>query len=256
MSGFAHFIFSTPGLVWTLSLAAIWIALRPGSRVARRSAIAIAVAYLLVSVYAVPSFFSRLLARPYHRLRAIDVPRGRVAVVVFGAGDEEVAGWDGHVAIPNSVAASRALEAQRVFQLLHAEWIISSGGNPDGADEPEPSSVNLRNLLVSLGVPASRIILESMSRETHENAALTATILRHLRPDAVILVTSASHMRRAIGAMRAAGIDPIPAIAPDSWYEHGWTDTLLPSNHGLYFSGEVVHELIGIPYYRLRGWYR
>ena len=239
-----------------LSLVAIAVSLRPDSPLARRGAIAIAVAYVLASVYAVPAFFSSVLARPYHRFTAADVRRGRIALVVFGAGDEDVAGWEDHVAVPNAVAASRVLEARRVYRLIQPEWIISSGGNPDPADEAEPSSVNMRKLLVELGVPASRIILESASRETHENASLTATILRQLHPDAVVLVTSASHMRRSIGAMRAAGVDPVPAVAPDSWHQHGWSDWVFPSNHALYFSGEVAHEWLGIVDYRMRGWYR
>ena len=239
-----------------LSLVAVAVSMRPHSRMARRVALAVAVAYLLASVYAVPAFVVSVLARPYHRFVAADVRGGRVALVVFGAGDEDVAGWTDHVAIPNAVAASRVLEAQRVYRLVQPEWIVSSGGNPDVADESEPSSVNMRKLLVELGVPASRIILESASRETHENASQTATILRQLHPDAVVLVTSASHMRRSMGAMRAAGVDPVPAIAPDSWHEHGWTDWALPSNHALYFSGEVAHELLGIVDYRVRGWYR
>jgi uncharacterized SAM-binding protein YcdF (DUF218 family) len=256
VTGLLHFIFSTSGAVWALSIVAIWAAVRPRSGAARRSTFAISLGYLLACSYIVPAAITALLARPFHEFRGADVGPGHIAVVVLGAGKEDVPGWDDRMAVSNTVGASRVLEAWRVYQLVHPDWVISSGGNLDSSDRSEPSSVNMRKMLVQLGVPESRIILESTSRETHENALLSADIVRSLHADSVVLVTSASHMRRSIGAMRAAGIAAVPAIAPDSWLRRDWDDWLFPSNHALYFSGEVAHELLGIPYYRVRGWSR
>jgi uncharacterized SAM-binding protein YcdF (DUF218 family) len=250
----AYFIFSTPGVVWAMGLGAIWILARPRSSVARRCVAAVAIGYLLASIYLVPATVGGMLARPFHRFGKADVPPGRVALVVFGAGDEDVTGWDRRVVLPNTVGAERVLEAKRVYDLARPEWIVSSGGNPDSRDETEPSGVNMRDMLVELGVPVSRIIVESTSRETHENAQASAAIVRRLGANGVILVTSSVHMRRAIGAMRAAGVSAIPAVAPDLWFQKGWNDWLAPSNHALYFSGEVVHEFLGLAYYRLHGW--
>ncbi len=256
MSGAVHFVFSTAGAVSALSLVAIWTAVQPRSAGVRRAAILVSIGYVVASTYLVPASAAALLAQPFHRFVSADVRPGRVALVVLGAGDEEIDGWNDRVAVPSGVAASRVLEAWRVYQLAHPDWVISSGGNSDPSDDSEPSSVNMKKMLLQFGVPASRIILESTSRETHENAVRSAAIVRQLHADSVVLVTSASHMRRAMGAMHAAGLEAVPAIAPDSWLQHDWRDWLLPSNHALYFSGEVAHELIGIPYYRLRGWYR
>lgn len=197
-----------------------------------------------------------LLARPYHRFEKADAPRGRIALIVFGAGNEEVAGWNGRVTLSNMVGAARVLEAWRVYGISQPEWIISSGGSPDPAAQSEPSGITMRNMLVELGVPASRIVVDSSARETHENAQMCAAILHRLPADGVILVTSAVHMPRAIGAMNATGVSAVPAVAPDYWFQNGWRDWLTPSNHALYFSGEVAHEVLGLPYYRLRGWIR
>jgi len=256
VSAAAHFVFSTSGVVWAIAVAAAWVVLRPRSAAARRTTFGVALFYLIVSIYSVPMAVTEVVARPYHRFTEADVPRGCVALVIFGAGDEVVEGWDEHVAIPDSVGAARVLEAFRVYGIAKPQWVISSGGNPDPNDTSEPSSTNMKTMLVRLGVPADRIIPESASRETHENAVQSAAILRPLHPDGVVLVTSAVHMRRALGAMRAAGVDAVPAIAPDSWFQIDRHDRLLPSNHGLYYSGEVVHELLGLPYYQLRGWLR
>jgi uncharacterized SAM-binding protein YcdF (DUF218 family) len=166
----AYFLFSTPAVIELFAIAAVWLVWRQRSVAARRTALAIAIAYLIVSTYAVPMTIANLLARPFHRFDSADVPRGRVALVVFGAGDEVVSGWESRIWIPNPVAASRVLEAVRVYQIAKPEWVISSGGNPDPESDAEPSSENMRDMLVHLGVPASRILVESGSRETHENA--------------------------------------------------------------------------------------
>ncbi len=256
MSRAAYFIFSTSGVVTAMGVAAIWLAVRPSSATPRRAVIAIALAYVVASVYAVPSAITNLLARPYHRFEGIDASAGRVALVVFGAGDEEVYGWTGRVAIPNTVGAARVLEAARVYGIAHPAWVISSGGNISDAVDSEPSSVNMKEMLIRLGVPPERIVLESGSRDSHDEAVIVAPMLRSLGANSAILVTSAVHMRRSIAACRAAGWDPLPAPAPDSWFQHGWIDWVTPSNHGLYFSGEVAHELLGLPYYAVRGWIR
>jgi uncharacterized SAM-binding protein YcdF (DUF218 family) len=216
----------------------------------------VAVAYLVASVYIVPSFVASIVSRPFHRFERRDIPRGRVALVIFGGGNENVTGWDGQIAVPSAVTASRVLEARRVYNLAAPEWVISSGGNASPEDEAEPSSVSMKKMLEQLGVPPARIVLESTSRDSHDEAVLIRPMLGTLGADAAILVTSAVHMRRSLGACRAAGWEPVPAVAPDPWYQHDWADWFVPSNHALYFSGEVAHELVGIPYYRLRGWSR
>jgi uncharacterized SAM-binding protein YcdF (DUF218 family) len=256
VNALAHFIFSTNGAVDLLTVAALWLALKPRSAGARRAVIALALFYFVVSIYVVPAFVGSLLARPYHRFDVADVPHGRVALVVFGAGKERVSGWDERIWIPDAVGAARVLETARVYRLAKPQWVISSGGNANPADEAEPDATNMRRQLVELGVPAERIVLESGSRDSHDEAVLIAPMLKSLGADAAILVTSAVHMRRSIGACRAAGWDPTPATAPDPWYDNDWSNTIVPTTKGVYFSGEVMHELLGIPYYRLRGWYR
>ena len=255
MSSVASFVFSTAGVVTAFAVSAVWLALRP-SAATRVWVIGVAAGYLLSSVYAAPMAVASLLASPFHRFGTADVPAGRVALVIFGAGDEAVYGWTERVDIPNAVAAARVLEASRLYGLAHPAWVISSGGNASPDTDSEPSSVNMKRLLVGLGVPPERIVLESTSRDSHDEAVLIAPMLQSLGANAAILVTSAVHMRRSIAACRAAGWNPVPAIAPDPWLRRDWIDWVAPSAHGLYFSGEVAHELLGIPYYRLRGWSR
>jgi len=105
-------------------------------------------------------------------------------------------------------------------------------------------------------VPDSRILVESKSLNTHEEALIVATMLSAIRHDHVVLVTSALHMRRSMGAFRAAGIDVIPAVARSSRAANHWTEWILPSQAGLEEGALLAHELAGQAYYVVRGWYR
>jgi uncharacterized SAM-binding protein YcdF (DUF218 family) len=257
MNGLAAFLFSTGGVVVALLALAAWIWRRPASRAARRSLVAVATAYAVASTYVVPAAVTRSLTIGYHPFEARDVPRGTTAIVVLGAGALTVAGWQGQtLSVLNALGAARVLETSRVFRLIDPAVVISSGGLPDSGDSSEPSGIIMHDALVALGVPGARIRVESTSHDTHDEAVLIVPMLRDLKVDHVVLVTSDIHMRRAVGAFRAQGQDVIPAIAPDPRITLPALDRWRPTLHGLSLSAEVAHELLGIPYYWMRGWWR
>jgi len=256
MTEFLDVVFSATGALLGLFIAVVWIVASPRSRVARRLVVSIATFYLLASIYAVPAGLSRFLAAGYQRIDRVDGPGDRTAIVILGAGDEIVWGWDEWLLVPNAGGGARALEAWRIYQMLNPRWVIGSGGEFGIRSRVDASSANMRDLLVRLGVPRDRIVLESASLNTRDEAVLIAPMLRELGVDRVVLVTSAVHMRRAIGAFRAVGVNPLPAIAPDPKYRLRWVAWWRPGREGLTFSSQVAHELAGIPYYWLRGWLR
>ncbi len=256
MSAILYFLFSTSGPIVALIITAIWLWRRPSSTMARRGAIAVATGYALASVHVVPFGVSRLLTLGYHQFTANDIGRGTTAVVLLGGGDEIVEGWTDQITVTTPIEAARVLEASRVFRLISPAWIISSGGKPDPLDPGEASSLTMRDELVRLGVPQGRILLESTSRNTHDEAVLIAPMLESLGIQQVVLVTSDTHMRRSLGAFRAVGVNAVPAIAPDPRLPIRWFWWVLPSHQALELSSEVSHELLGIPYYWLRGRWR
>jgi uncharacterized SAM-binding protein YcdF (DUF218 family) len=114
----------------------------------------------------------------------------------------------------------------------------------------------MRTALVQLGVPATRILTESTSLNTRDQAILVRPMLDRLEAQQVVLVTSQVHMRRSLGAFRAAGITAIPAVAEDRGPDLSWPLWILPSGSGLQTSAMAAHEGAGLVYYALRGWYR
>lgn len=88
--------------------------------------------------------------------------------------------------------------------------LIFSGGSGALLGEDAVEAAAFARFGTSLGIEPSRVTLERVSRTTWENAQMSKPILS---PDAEgrwLLVTSAWHMPRAVGAFRAAGIDVVP----------------------------------------------
>jgi uncharacterized SAM-binding protein YcdF (DUF218 family) len=86
---------------------------------------------------------------------------------------------------------------------------------------------------------------ESNSRDTHENAVMTAALLRKDGIERIALVTNAWHMPRAQRAFEKAGLSVTPA--PMGYTEPVYSAGLewLPSADGLRHSRQILRELLG-----------
>src|SRR5262245_41251392 len=212
--------------------------------------------YSALSIYPVPRALNALWSRPFAPLVKADLPPGRVAIVVLGSGSYTAFDWDNHrTAVPDPIGLGRTLEAARIYSLIDAAWVVSSGGPPEPDSNDSPAAEAMRDTLLRLGVPEARLVMKGESRDTHEEALTIARILPTLHVDRVVLVTSPVHMRRAVATFRAAGVDVIPAPAREDFGGRlSWRMKFLPSERGLYESALVAHELLGYVYYRINGW--
>jgi len=257
VSSVVDFVFSAGGVVAALLVGVLWLWWRPQSRAPRTFLLTVAIAYGLASTYGVGQIFNRVLTSPFHPFAAGDAPSGRVAIVVMGSGSYLARDWDGNTySLPDFGAASRVLEAVRVFRLVHPEVIVSSGGKIDPNDRHEATAIVMRDALIELGVPRERIVLQSSSRNTYEEAIADTKLLQSLNVDHLIVVTSDFHMRRTLGAFRAAGLTATPAIARFPYEVDSWSSRWLPGDMGLAYTSLVAHEVLGIAYYAARGWFR
>ena len=90
--------------------------------------------------------------------------------------------------------------------------IIVSGGVGHIRHESLTEASIAKDILLSAGIDEKRIILEDQSHTTIENALYTKRLLDSLSEQShgsVILVTSASHMPRAVGLFCSAGVTNI-----------------------------------------------
>jgi len=105
-------------------------------------------------------------------------------------------------------------------------------------------------------VPADRILLESSSRNTFEQALNLRSLLDAHGIERFVLVTSPTHMRRAMATFIGQGLNPIPSSSAqhsEDFLAESWV--FLPDNDALEASRLAMREGMALVYYALRGWF-
>jgi uncharacterized SAM-binding protein YcdF (DUF218 family) len=125
-------------------------------------------------------------------------------IIVLGGGEDGHAAGTPELAGLNE-AAERYTETAALARRLPAARIVFSGGSGRLLTVEEPEAEEAGRLFTALGIDHGRITLESKSRNTYENAVLTAAIVKPAPGQRWLLVTSAWHMPRAVGCFRRAG---------------------------------------------------
>jgi uncharacterized SAM-binding protein YcdF (DUF218 family) len=147
---------------------------------------------------------------------------------------------------------SGRLMAGVLLALRHPEAKLALiGGEGDLFEAGLPEARASLPLVVQLGVPPTRVVLEENSRSTHENAVFAMRLLRPHAGENWLLVTSAWHMPRSVAAFRGAGWRVIP-------YPVDYLGAaLLPGfglRDGLDAGTTALKEWAGLAWYRLLGW--
>jgi uncharacterized SAM-binding protein YcdF (DUF218 family) len=124
--------------------------------------------------------------------------------------------------------------------------IVFSGGVDETVPGPTEAAIG-KNYLMSFGIAGDRITVEDRSLTTVESARMSAELLRPNPQSQWLLVTSAYHMPRAVGAFRRAGFEVVPF--PVGWRTHGWSDFWWPAKpavENLRRLDIAVHEWLGL----------
>lgn len=193
------------------------------------------------------------------------IPKSEVIVVLGGATEAE------HYPRPSvevNSAADRLFYAAQLYHQGSAPFILLTGGripwispvNQDSSPAHEMAA-----LLEIMGIPAGDIWLESESHNTYDNAVYSREILESKGLTDILLVTSASHMPRAVKLFEAQGfnVTPMPAdytVTRESWDQltHGSVKSqilnLIPGANDLSLTTRMLKEYVGMVYYTLRGW--
>jgi uncharacterized SAM-binding protein YcdF (DUF218 family) len=110
---------------------------------------------------------------------------------------------------------------------------------------PPEQTAAMLDLMTTLGVPPDKVVRETRSLNTRENATFSAEILRDQGAQVVVLVTSATHLRRAVKDFAAAGVSVIPAAADIVGRSETGVDSFLPSASALAQTRVCLHEILG-----------
>jgi uncharacterized SAM-binding protein YcdF (DUF218 family) len=241
-----------------LGLSVGAIALLRGERVrrwGRRWLIGLSLGYWLLSLPMVSQALVGILASGITSVESADQAGEATAVVVLGGGSVTLRAHGYELSLLSEQAGLRALEAARVYHLLGDPWMFVSGGTAAESGVLTPESLALEQALLAFGVPGDRIVRESDSRDTYEQAVAMTELLDEHQVARFILVTSPTHMRRAWLTFRKAGLDPVPSLA--SQRSETWPQPLTavsPDLRSLGESSAALRELLGLLYYAFRGW--
>jgi uncharacterized SAM-binding protein YcdF (DUF218 family) len=180
-----------------------------------------------------------------------ELPRAEAIVVLGGAiNGESRFGRDGDL----NHAADRLWRAATLYLADKAPLLVLSGGTRvEGA---LPESHLMAEKLADIGLSRDALVQESESRNTRENGQQTYALLQPRDIQHILLVTSASHMRRASAVFVAQGF-AVTAVATDHQMPlrvgpvPGW----LPTLERLGRSTQAIHEWVGYWVYDRLGYF-
>ncbi|MDY0975119.1 YdcF family protein [Massilia sp. CFBP9012] len=231
-----------------LLLTAIGLLLR---RRWRRAGGIVAGAALVLLVFLSSSAGARFLVAP---LEALATPlrdpanAGAQAIVVLAAGRLRAAPEYGDRDIPDHIALARLRYAAHLHRRTGLPILVSGGAPSAGATSLADAMASA--LREDFGVPVRWV--EGRSRNTAENAAFSAALLRPENVERVLLVTDAMHMERARTVFQGGGLQVTDAPTMFFGEQARGLVAWVPSAEGMRRSWYASYELIGIAWYRLK----
>lgn len=138
-----------------------------------------------------------------HPAGFFDPPPGDT-LVVLGAGTEGD--------LPDLETYWRCVYAARLFRSGSFKRIVLAGG--PAVPGETPVAAVMAAYLEHANFPSDRILLETSSHSTRENAVYVRELLREVHPGKIVILTSDYHTRRAEAAFRHAGLDVVVAAVP------------------------------------------
>jgi len=151
-----------------------------------------------------------LLQQLEDRFARADLPvGGPTCIITLGGGFEsEIVTARGGFEMTQ--AGDRFVETLRLARDFPTARILVSGGDGSLSGAYKGDAVIAARFFAAFGIPEERLIRETQSRDTFENAANTETLLASNGLENCLLVTSAFHMPRSIGLFRELGLTVLP----------------------------------------------
>ena len=178
------------------------------------------------------------------------------AIVVLGGGVEEK-GSLRPTTEPSSYSRNRTTCGVDLYQQGYASTLVLTGGDARIFGTGPQEAVQMKRWAVRLGVPESATKIDTEARNTYENATGTK---RLIGPASILLVSSASHLPRAVPVFTKQGFRVTPApcdYVSQNLPRENWDDIdlfdVLPIDIALQHTREAVAEVAGMVIYWLAG---
>ncbi|MDO8992029.1 MAG: YdcF family protein, partial [Daejeonella sp.] len=131
--------------------------------------------------------------------------------------------------------ADRLTEGLIQYRKGRIKTIIISGGSGSMVDDTRESTLAKAFLIENCNVPDSVVIIDSVSRNTYENAVESKKIMNAAGLRSAIMITSAWHMRRAEGCFKKVGLDVDVHPIDGMYHGQGFTpsDLFIPNTSNI-----------------------
>jgi uncharacterized SAM-binding protein YcdF (DUF218 family) len=245
------FIAIPSNLVILVGLAGVALLLTRYARAGRRLAVA---SLVLLAVMGLSPIGNALILPLEQRFPPWDATRGAPAgiVVLGGAIAPDISSARDAVAL--NEAAERVTIVAELARRYPSARIVFSGGTGALIYHEGIEAEFAQRLWVTFGIARERILLETRSRNTVENALFSKDSAQPKAGERWLLVSSAYHLPRAVGVFRKVGF-PVEAY-PVDWRTRGNADALRPFftvGDGLRRTDTAVREWVGLAVYWLAG---
>jgi len=242
---------ATTPMLWILLLLSLGSGLISRRPIIARRLILTATAMLLLGAWAAaPEALLRQLERQYP-----DPPPSPLnqyaGVVVLGGATESAYRWEGTQEPQVNAGAERMTTVLPLLRQAPALRVVFTGGEGEYFGSGSSEADRARRIFTQLGVDTARILFESASRNTYENAVFSARLAGVDPHQPWILLTSAAHMPRALAVFRKQGWNVTPySVDFNAGLATPWTQ-YVPGDLSRWDA--VIHEYVGIAAYRLTG---
>lgn len=152
----------------------------------------------------------------------------------------------------------RLMQGIRLLKTGKIDKLMLSGGSGLLLKPDMKEALYVREYLDEIGIKNRKLIIESESRNTHENAAQSKDVLDalNLSQDEILLITSARHMRRSRACFEKVGfkVQPYPTDIMTGDREFGIAHLLIPNAYTLQHWNAIFHEWVGYLSYKVTGY--
>jgi uncharacterized SAM-binding protein YcdF (DUF218 family) len=182
-----------------------------------------------------------------------DIPECEAGVVLGG--------FSSYDTISNRIAfrfgSDRFNQGIWLLQTRKIDRLVISGGSGFLLHPELRESAYASKYADEIGIPMRKILIESESRNTRENAIETKKLLEAegLADEPILLVTSGYHMPRAIACFEKQGLKVIPYCAESYRNESGiGVESFIPNPLVLAHWNVLMHEWLGYASYWAMGY--
>ncbi|MDC1222214.1 YdcF family protein [Salibacteraceae bacterium] len=182
-----------------------------------------------------------------------DIPELKVGVVLGGFSSYDTSAQR----IAFRFGSDRFNQGIWLLQTKRIDHLVISGGSGFLLKPELRESVYASKYADEIGIPMRKVLIESESRNTRENAIETKKLLEAegLSKEPILLITSGYHMPRAIACFEKQGLKVVPYCAESYRNESGVDlSSFIPNPLILAHWNVLMHEWLGYASYWAMGY--